>query len=70
MKSAPEIGQTVYLRSGSPKMTVVRQVDDKTVECVWTVFGTGVLQRAELPAAALKKAPVYKPVPREDGYLA
>ena len=48
----PTIGSIVYLVSGSPKM-VVTDIDEKGVQCLWSVFNTGVVYRDCFPAFAL-----------------
>jgi uncharacterized protein YodC (DUF2158 family) len=51
-----EMGDVVYLKSGSPKMTVTCVIANTAVRCVWVVFGTGELKSADLPHDALKLA--------------
>lgn len=46
-----KIGDVVTLKSGSPRMTVVK-IDDDTVTC--TFFRGGQITNCELPAATLE----------------
>lgn len=52
------VGDAVYLRSGSQKMTVVAVMQDfKGVEVanvVWMGYGTADLREAQIPVAALR----------------
>lgn len=55
---APEpvtVGTTCYLKSGSPRMTIVRIVDDVTVEVAWCRYDTGEMHRDTLPLVALRQ---------------
>ena len=52
------LGDVVYLKSGSPKMTVER-IDDAEqarVTVVWMQFETGRVQRETFPLEALRRA--------------
>lgn len=57
-----DVGDTVYLMSGSPRMTIV-SVDDelKTVEVAWCVFGTGEPRRENYPMACVRYAGPPRP---------
>ena len=57
---APEwkIGDTVYLKSGSPRMTVAALVpldSGPHVRVVWTKYDDGTMQETILPAATFRK---------------
>lgn len=51
------VGDLVYLKSGSPKMTVV-SIDEQNSKCrcMWIRYGGGKLHDEFLPTSALKKA--------------
>ena len=52
-----QIGDVVYLKSGSPRMTVVSMhPDNPDITVAWVVYGTGELKHAVLPVLALKLA--------------
>jgi len=51
----PELGEIVYLKSGSPKLTVV-SVDGGDVGISW-VTSTGCIQTSEFPAECLCSDP-------------
>lgn len=63
-----EIGDTVYLTSGSQRLTVTHVYDDK-VEVTWMHYDTQTLHKATLPSAALdlvsKRTKSKKPPPAE-----
>lgn len=45
------IGSIVHLKSGSPRMTVVK-VNNSWLTTAWCVFGTGQMQYCKLPIEA------------------
>lgn len=51
-----QAGDVVYLKSGSPRMTVTTVVANSAVRVVWVVYNTGELQTADLPHDALRLA--------------
>lgn len=56
-----QIGDTVYLRSGSPRMTVVN-VDDAHLTVRWIVFESGEPQQMIAPAVCFE---LHKAVTKE-----
>lgn len=52
------VGDAVYLRSGSQKMTVVALMQDfrgvEMANVVWMGYGTAELREAQIPVAALR----------------
>lgn len=48
-------GDLVYLKSGSPKMTVTRG-NEETVEVIWSAYGSDKIQTMVVPTVALKAA--------------
>lgn len=52
------VGDAVYLRSGSQKMTVVALMRDfrgvEVANVVWMGYGTAELREAQIPVAALR----------------
>lgn len=56
----PVVGKTCYLRSGSPRMTVIelldgsRSVKTTRVKVAWCKYDSGEMQQAELPVEALQ----------------
>lgn len=51
-----QIGDVVYLKSGSPRMTVTTVIANTSVRVAWVVYNTGELQTADLPHTALRLA--------------
>lgn len=56
MKTKPTIqqGQTCYLKSGSPMLTVV-EVYNNDLKVCWVQYGTGAYHTMTLPAACFHK---------------
>jgi len=56
------VGTVVYLRSGSPKMTVIKTVytnRKSDVTCQWIAYGTTELQTATFPHSAVRRTKQY-----------
>ncbi len=50
------VGDVVYLRSGSPRLTVISIVPNVAyVEVAWIVYESGELRKATLPEAAFEE---------------
>ena len=58
-----EIGDAVYLHSGSPKMTIVAIMKNfqgvEVANVVWMGFRTAELREAQIPVAALVRTTPY-----------
>lgn len=58
-----EIGNAVYLRSGSQKMTIVAILQNfqgvEVANVVWMGYGTTELREAQIPVAALVRTAPY-----------
>lgn len=50
-----KVGDTCYLQSGSPRMTITHVRDDGNVDVAWCDYSTGEMYYAILPIAALRR---------------
>lgn len=56
-----KIGDVLYLKSGSPKMTVVGLLPSGMVTTTWVCYHTGEVKSLTALYHAFKPAPEYKP---------
>lgn len=59
MAEAFQVGETVRLKSGSPRLSIV-SIDDNRISVSWITYGTHLLQIATFPIECLERSTGYR----------